>query len=81
MKLNNSKLQEEIYKKYLVNEFLEGDEKLKLRPTSNNDKALKYLLKFEDTESYDEYSRLIENYYFFKSNSLIFACLGYKNML
>lgn len=64
---NNDKLLNEIYKKYLVNEFLEDDEKLKLRPTVNNDKALKYLLRDDEAEEFHEYSRLIENFIYFKS--------------
>ncbi|TVL98858.1 MAG: hypothetical protein CV087_20245, partial [Candidatus Brocadia sp. WS118] len=65
--LKNEKLLNEIYKKYLVNEFLEDDEKLKLRPTVNNDKALRYLLRNDEYNDYNEFSRLIENFNYFRS--------------
>jgi uncharacterized protein with ParB-like and HNH nuclease domain len=37
-----------------------------LRPTEHNDKALKYLLQNDPNDEYKEYSRLIENYNYFK---------------
>ncbi len=63
--LKNDKLSNEIYEKYLTNKFLEGDSKLKLRPTVNNDEALQYLLRDDGTE-YGEYSRLVENFDYFR---------------
>jgi uncharacterized protein with ParB-like and HNH nuclease domain len=68
--LKNEKLANEIYKKYLVNEFLHDEEKLKLRPTQNNDKALKFLLKNDPTEQFIDYSRLIENFDYFYARIL-----------
>jgi uncharacterized protein with ParB-like and HNH nuclease domain len=65
--LKNEKLTNQINKKYLVNEFLEDDEKLKLRSTSNNDKALRFLINDKDPEDYDEFSRLIVNFKYFRS--------------
>ncbi len=64
--LNNERLSNEIFKKYLVNEFLEDDGKLKLRPTVNNDKALQYLINGGDAEKYYEFSRVVENFKYFK---------------
>jgi uncharacterized protein with ParB-like and HNH nuclease domain len=46
----------------LINKFAKEEEKLKLRPTENNDEALKFLLRNSTTDEFKEYSRLIENY-------------------
>ena len=66
---NNEKLANEIYKKYLINEFAEEEEeeKLKLKPTKENDRAIKSLIRGDFKETYKEYSRLIENYEYFKN--------------
>ncbi len=64
--LNKEQLVNRIIETYLINKFAQ-EEKLKLRPTENNDKALKYLLRDDATEEYYEYSRLVENYNFFKT--------------
>ena len=59
-------LADEINKTYLINEFAKDDEeKLKLRPTENNDQALKYLLRGD--EDFSEDSRLVENFNYLKS--------------
>lgn len=68
--LKDEKLANEVFKKYLVNEFLQDEEKLKLRPTQNNDKALKFLLKGDPTEQFNDYSRLIENFNYFYTRIL-----------
>lgn len=59
-----SNLAQKIYKKYLINEFANDDQRLKLKPTENNDIDLKAVL----TNSYNksEYSNIINNYNFFK---------------
>jgi uncharacterized protein with ParB-like and HNH nuclease domain len=41
--LKDDGLESEISETYLINKFAPEEEKLKLRPTENNDKALKYL--------------------------------------
>ena len=68
--VGNQKLADEIYRKYLVNEFSEEEEeeKLKLKPTKDNDKAIKALIRGDVRETFKDYSRLIENYnyYFYK---------------
>jgi hypothetical protein len=46
------------------------EEKLKLRPTENNDRALKYLLRNDKNEDFFDYSRLIDNFNYFKSRIL-----------
>ncbi|MGM0496227.1 MAG: DUF262 domain-containing protein [Bacillota bacterium] len=52
---------------YLINKFADDEEKLKLRPTENNDKALKYLIRSDNQEEYPEFSRLVDNFNYFKS--------------
>lgn len=63
----NGRLADEIWKKYLVNEFLDDEAKVKLKPTQNNDTALQYLLKGDFSYSPNGYSNLIENFNFFAS--------------
>ncbi len=64
--LKNEELVCEINETYLINKFSQDDEKLKLRPTDNNDRALKYLLRGDDNEEYSNYSKLIYNFNYFK---------------
>lgn len=56
---------EEIFESFLTNKRTE--EKLKLRSTQNNHKALEYLINSDNYDSFDEYSKLIENYKYFNS--------------
>ena len=56
----------EISETYLINKFAPEAEKLKLRPTENNDKALKYLLRSDEHEEFQDFSRLIDNFNYFK---------------
>lgn len=62
----NQALVNRIQETYLINKFAQEEEKLKLRPTERNDKALKFLLKNDPHDEYKEYSRLIKNYNYFK---------------
>lgn len=65
---NDKQLQNKINEQYLINKFDEEEgAKLKLRPTENNEKALRYLLNGDENEEFNEYSRLVENYNYFKS--------------
>lgn len=66
--LNDDGLVNEISETYLINKFAKEEEKLKLRPTENNDKALKYLLRGDRNEEYNGFSKIIDNFNFFKSN-------------
>lgn len=66
--LNNQKLVSRIHKTYLINEFASDEEKLKLKPTENNKDALRYIINASFDEEFKGYSRIIENYTFFKSN-------------
>ncbi len=64
--LDNESLVNEISETYLINKFAPEEEKLKLRPTENNDKALRYLLRGDKNEEYTIFSKLIDNYDYFK---------------
>jgi len=65
-KLQNEGLVSEISETYLINKFSPDEEKLKLRPTENNDKALKYLLRSDENEEYIDFSKLIDNFNYYK---------------
>jgi uncharacterized protein with ParB-like and HNH nuclease domain len=55
-----------IHETYLINKFAAEEEKLKLRPTENNDRAIKHLLSGDDEDSFEGgFSRIINNYRFF----------------
>ncbi|TDB59103.1 DUF262 domain-containing protein [Arundinibacter roseus] len=64
--IQNEGLENEISETYLINKFLPDEEKLKLRPTDNNDRALKYLLRCDENEEYLDFSKLIDNFNYFK---------------
>lgn len=59
-------LEAEISETYLTNKFAPEDEKLKLRPTENNDKAIKYLLRADKQEEFNDFSKVIDNFNYFK---------------
>lgn len=62
-----AKLEKTIPKNYIINEDFEGENKLKLRPTENNDTILKGIISQGIKFEFDEYSNLIENFnYFFE---------------
>lgn len=60
-------LANEINETYLINKFASEEEKLKLKPTENNNKALKYLLRADKNEEFNDFSKLIENFRFFRT--------------
>ena len=64
--LKNEELVNEISETYLINKFSPEEEKLKLKPTENNDKALKYLLRSDDNEDFPDFSKLVDNFNYFK---------------
>lgn len=66
--LNEQGLENEINETYLINKFASEEEKLKLKPTENNSKAFKYLLYGDEKEEFSDFSKLIENFKYFKSN-------------
>jgi uncharacterized protein with ParB-like and HNH nuclease domain len=65
--LNNQLLVNRLQKTYLINEFAPEDEKLKLKPTENNKDALRHILNSEDGAEFKGYSKIIENFNYFKS--------------
>jgi uncharacterized protein with ParB-like and HNH nuclease domain len=66
IELNDESLVNEINETYLINKFAPEDEKLKLRPTENNDKAIKYLLRSDPNEEFPSFSKVIDNFNYFK---------------
>jgi len=65
--LDNQMLVNRIQKTYLINEFAPEEEKLKLKPTENNKEALRHILNSADGEEFKGYSKIIENFDYFKS--------------
>ncbi len=63
---DDEELKSEINETYLINKFASGDERIKLRTTDNNLDALKFLLRADKTEEYKNFSKIIENFNFFK---------------
>jgi uncharacterized protein with ParB-like and HNH nuclease domain len=66
-KIKDDGLENEINETFLINKFAPDDEKLKLRPAENNDKALKYLVRSDENEEYTDFSKLIDNFNYFDS--------------
>ena len=64
--INDEELENEIHETYLINKYAPDNEKLKLKPTENNNEVLRYLLRNEGKEEYNDYSKLIENYSYIK---------------
>lgn len=67
-KCGNQLLENRIHKTYLINEFAPEAEKLKLKPTENNKDALRYILNSTDGDEFKGYSRVVENFNYFKAN-------------
>lgn len=65
--LDNQMLVNRIQKTYLINEFAPEEEKLKLKPTENNKEALRHILNSTDREEFKGYSKIIENFEYFRS--------------
>jgi len=66
-KLDNQMLVNRIQKTYLINEFAPEEEKLKLKPTENNKEALRHILNSTDGEDFKGYSKIIENFDYFRA--------------
>lgn len=64
--INDEALVNEISETYLINKFAPEEEKLKLRPTENNDRAIKYLLRSDKNEEFNDFSKVIDNFNYFK---------------
>ena len=68
LQTDNQTLVNRIQKTYLINEFAPETEKLKLKPTENNKEALRYILNpNSEAVIFKEYSKIIENFDYFKS--------------
>lgn len=67
IEMGNKDLEAEILETFLTNKFASEEEKLKFRPTENNDKALKYLLRSDKNEEFNDFSKMIDNFNYFKS--------------
>lgn len=69
-KLNDKALKEEIFELCLINKHAKvknEEEKIKLKPTENNDKALKHIYK-DSPINFKGKSNIIDNYIFFENN-------------
>jgi uncharacterized protein with ParB-like and HNH nuclease domain len=64
--LKDDKLSSEMLEVYLINKFSTEINKLKLRPSENNEKALKHLFTNSNND-YSEFSKLIDNFNYFRS--------------
>ncbi len=67
IEMKNEALVNEINETYLINKFAPEEEKLKLRPTENNDRAIKYLLRSDSDEEFTDFSKVIDNFNYFNS--------------
>lgn len=65
--MKNEELVNEISETYLINKFAPEEEKLKLRPTENNDLAIKYLLRSDTDEEFTDFSKVIDNFNYFNT--------------
>lgn len=65
--MEDEALENEISETYLINKFAPEEEKLKLRPTENNDNAIKYLLRSDESEEFNDFSKVIDNFNYFKN--------------
>jgi len=84
-KLGDEERKEEIYETYLVNKFVKSEKKLKLRTTINNERALKHLMRGGNDNDFNEFSRLIDNFSYFKSkineNNMEFVVEGLSKLM
>lgn len=65
--IDDQNLVNRIHKTYLINEFAPEAEKLKLKPTENNKVALNHILNSADDEEFKGYSKIIENFNYFRT--------------
>jgi uncharacterized protein with ParB-like and HNH nuclease domain len=62
----NTSLAKRLYNTFLINQFVDDAEKLKLKPTDNNKLALAQILDPQETNKVPGFSRLIENFRLFQ---------------
>jgi uncharacterized protein with ParB-like and HNH nuclease domain len=65
--VGNIDLSRRLSNRFLINEEMNDNEKLKLKPIKKDDKALKYVLGLYHSEI-NEFTRIIENYNYFFEN-------------
>ncbi|MDA0080920.1 DUF262 domain-containing protein [Brachyspira hyodysenteriae] len=74
--LKDNRLRDRMYEHYLINKYANTEEeKIKLKPTENNDKALKSIFSNND---FKEKSNIIDNYNFFEKE---INSYNYKSIL
>ncbi len=66
--IGDERTRDKIQEQYLINKYADDSDKIKLKPAENNDKALKFLLHKHENDEFEQFSRLIENYNYFKEN-------------
>lgn len=64
---NNTQLAQKIYEQYIINKYADGDHKLKLKPTENNDNDFKAVINNTQLPNTANFSNIIKNYNYFKS--------------
>jgi uncharacterized protein with ParB-like and HNH nuclease domain len=64
--LKNEELFNEITNVYLINQYVSEGEKLKLRSSRENDEALNYLLRGDELENFSGFSRIVDNFNYFR---------------
>lgn len=69
--IKDDNLSRMIYDSYLTNPHDSDEEKLKLKPTDNNKAALQHILNSNHYEDFREYSRITDNFYYFKRSITI----------
>lgn len=83
--MQDEELKSEIIETYLINKFASENEKIKLRTTDNNLNALKFLLRADKNEEYKEFSKIIDNFNFFRkrihSDNLKFVRDGLSKLM
>lgn len=67
IELNDENLKTRIYELYLVNKFAPEGQKTKLQPTPQNLEALNYLLRADNKEEFSGYSKIIDNFEYFRN--------------
>ena len=84
-RIGRNDLVDEIKETYLINKFALEDDKLKLKLTENNDKALKFILRNNNDEVFDTHTNIIENFNYFKSlindNNFEFVLNGLSKLM
>jgi len=66
--INHDELANEIMDTYIINKYIrEENYRIKLKLTDNNASALQYLIRNDSQEEFNKYSKIIDNFTYFKS--------------